>query len=120
MNTIQMIFVILLVVIALAALVWLLYVEKLPIVRKLALQVVVQMEAKYGSGTGLLKYAEVVTLLYPLLPKIVRTFITQQLLDDLIEEAVIIMKKSLGEKKIQDQASKFLPQMILSEIGDSG
>ena len=63
--------------------------------KKIVLALVIEAESKFGTGTGSVKYAYVLGLIYPKLPIAVRLFITEDTLDNFIEEAVIILKKEL-------------------------
>lgn len=63
--------------------------------KKIVLALVIEAETKFGTGTGPVKYAYVLGLIYPKLPIVVRLFITEDTLDNLIEEAVTILKNEL-------------------------
>ena len=66
-------------------------------VKKLILGLVVRAEKKLGSGTGELKYAEVVVELYERLPTILRWLFTEKDIDQFIEEAVAKLKDVLAK-----------------------
>lgn len=57
-------------------------------VRQAVLSLVVQAGKALGSGTGELKYVMVVENLYKILPPILKLLISQEELDNMIEEAV--------------------------------
>jgi len=104
MNTADIIITVVAAVLAVALVVWFVIVKKIPVARKIALALVIEAEAKYGSGTGDIKYAEVVGKLYSLLPGTLKIFISEKFIDTLIEDAVQFMKEKLGETKIQKAA----------------
>lgn len=75
----------------------------------LILSLVVEAEQKLGSGTGEYKFSEVVANLYVRLPMIVRLFISEKYIEDLIETNVKELKKFLEEGgNISDYQIKFL------------
>lgn len=57
-----------------------------------------EAEKLYGAGTGNIKFAEVLTKVYSMLPAIVKVFITYDTLAKWIEEAVAKMKERIDEK----------------------
>lgn len=61
-------------------------------VNQVILSLVVQAEKTLGSGTGDLKYVMVVENLYKILPPILKLLISQEELDNMIEEAVQALK----------------------------
>lgn len=101
MNTADIIITVVAAVLAVVLVVWFVVVKKIPVARKIALALVIEAEAKYGSGTGDIKYAEVVGKIYSLLPFTLKIFISEKFIDTLIEDAVQFMKEKLGEAKIQ-------------------
>lgn len=66
------------------------------IVRKIVLALVIQAEKALGSGTGEFKYAMVLGHVYQYVPAIIRVFLTEAQLDQLIEWAVQYMKERLA------------------------
>lgn len=64
-------------------------------VNEILFYLVIEAEAQFGGGTGVLKYAAVTTWLYERLPSIVKILFTSKQIDLLIENAVIRMKKYL-------------------------
>lgn len=60
--------------------------------RQILFYLVTEAEAQFGAGTGKLKYAAVATWLHDRLPAIARVILTTKQIDDLIEEAVEMMK----------------------------
>jgi len=104
MATADIIITVIALALAIALFVWFVVVKKIPVARKIALALVIEAEAKYGSGTGEIKYAEVVGKLYNLLPGTLKIFISEKFIDKLIEDAVQFMKEKLGEERIQKSA----------------
>lgn len=58
---------------------------------------VTEAERQYGSGTGQLKKAAVIAEIYTRLPAIIKIFITEQRLSELIEEALKYAKKTWAD-----------------------
>lgn len=52
-------------------------------------------EEKFGAGTGEIKYEWVLSHLYPVLPPVLKFFITENEIDDAIENAVDMMQEFL-------------------------
>lgn len=71
---------------------------KKQIIYKMLYALVNEAEKQYGAGTGSIKFAEVITKIYAMLPAIIKIFITYDTLEKWIEEAVVKMKKDLEEK----------------------
>lgn len=65
------------------------------------LSLVIKMEKLYGNGKGDIKYASVLGGIYPRLPFIVRLFIAEQELDNMIESAVVRMKTELEKETLR-------------------
>lgn len=92
--------VIILLVIAMVAL----YFGKRKEVYRVILALVEEAENKWTQGkTGELKYAYVIGKVYPLLPPIVRLFISEGFIDMVIEESVQYMKEML--KRAEERAA---------------
>lgn len=69
-------------------------------VKKLALELVtIAEDSIMGSGQGAKKKAQVFAALRGALPDWMKPFITDEVLDSVIEKAVSMMKKALAEKK---------------------
>ena len=68
-------------------------------VRQAVLSLVVQAEKALGSGTGDLKYVMVVENVYKILPPILKLLISQNELDNMIEDAVQYLKEYLEKGK---------------------
>lgn len=69
--------------------------DKKEFVRQVILSLVVQAEKALGSGTGELKYAMVVENVYKILPPILKLLISKKELDNMIEDAVQVLKAYL-------------------------
>lgn len=69
-------------------------------VKHLALELVtIAEDSIMGSGQGAKKKAQVFAALRGALPDCMKPFITDEVLDSVIEKAVSMMKKALSEKK---------------------
>lgn len=70
-------------------------------VKSLAYKLVCEAEERYKnlSGQGAKKKAEVFAALRSALPALLKIFITDEVLDSVIETAVGLMKKALAEKE---------------------
>lgn len=84
---------IILVILAVSSLVYGIYKKDYAIVRKQIFSLVTEAEQAYGSGTGILKLSTVVTALYPKLPKLFKTFVTEKKLVRIIEDVLAEAKK---------------------------
>lgn len=97
MNVIQFIMgnwdFILLIVLAALALIWAIFKGNKSVVMKMLVSLVTEAEKNFGSGTGTLKLASVVAAIYPKLPAIIKTFITDAMISKWVEEALIIAKE---------------------------
>lgn len=88
-----------LVVVAFVALIVILALRgKKEIIYKMLYTLVTEAEKQYGSGTGSIKFAEVMTKIYALLPSIIRVFITYDTLASWIEKALADAKKHWAEQ----------------------
>jgi hypothetical protein len=61
---------------------------KKQIIYKMLYALVTEAEKQYGSGTGSIKFAEVMTKIYSMLPTVIKIFITYDTLTKWIEEAL--------------------------------
>lgn len=66
---------------------------KQKIIYKMLYTLVTEAEKQYGSGTGSIKFAEVMTKIYSMLPTIIKVFITYDTLERWIETALEDAKK---------------------------
>lgn len=68
------------------------YKGKKELVKKIILSLVIHAENYWGSGTGKIKFAEVMALTYERLPWVIRFFITTDTITRWIEDAVVYIK----------------------------
>lgn len=61
---------------------------KKQIIYKMLYTLVTEAEKQYGAGTGSIKFAEVMTKIYSMLPMIIKIFITYDTLAKWIEDAL--------------------------------
>lgn len=71
---------------------------KKQIIYKMLYSLVTEAEKQYGSGTGSIKFAEVMTRIYSMLPTIIKIFITYDTLAKWIETALAEAKKHWAEQ----------------------
>ena len=90
---------ILLVLIAIGSLIYAIYKKDLSLVRQQLFSLVTEAEKEYGSGTGVLKLASVVAAIYPKLPKLLKLFITEKKLVQMIENVLTEAKKKWDSNK---------------------
>ncbi len=64
------------------------------VVMKMLYALVTEAEKNLGGGTGALKLASVIEAIYPKLPAVIKMFITDELLQKWVEEALKIAKES--------------------------
>lgn len=72
---------------------FLLYNGKRGVVNEIIYHVVTELERSYASGTGSLKLAAAVEMIYPKLPAVIRLFVTANRLKEWIEEGLAEAKK---------------------------
>ena len=90
---------ILLILAAVASLVYAIYKKDLSLVRQQLFSFVTEAEKEYGDGTGVLKLASVVTVIYPRLPKLFKTLVTETKLVSIIEDVLSEAKKKWESNK---------------------
>jgi hypothetical protein len=71
------------------------YYGKKELVKKIVLNLVIQAENFWGSGTGKIKFAQVMAQIYEKLPWIIRLFVTTNTVTRWIEEAVEYIKTEI-------------------------
>lgn len=71
---------------------------KKQIIYKMLYTLVTEAERQYGSGTGSIKFAEVMTKIYSMLPAIIKVFITYDTLEGWIERALADAKQHWKEQ----------------------
>lgn len=64
------------------------------VIMSMLYSLVTDAEKNFGTGTGSLKLAAVISEIYPKLPAIIKTFITEKTLKNWVEEALERAKKS--------------------------
>lgn len=84
---------ILLIIAAVAAVVFAIFKGNKSIVMRMLYALVTDAEQAFGAGTGSLKLAAVVDLIYPKLPAIIKTFISDEMLVKWVEEALAAAKE---------------------------
>lgn len=84
---------ILLIIAAVAAVVYAIFKGNKSIVMRMLYALVTDAEQAFGAGTGSLKLAAVVDLIYPKLPAIIKTFISDKTLVRWVEDALAAAKK---------------------------
>lgn len=82
-----------LVIVATAALVFAIFKGNKSVVMSMLFSLVTDAEKNFGSGTGALKLASVITEIYPKLPTVIKTFISAQTLQKWVEDALAMAKK---------------------------
>lgn len=82
-----------LVIVATAALVFSIFKGNKSVVMSMLFSLVTDAEKNFGSGTGALKLASVITEIYPKLPTVIKTFISAQTLQKWVEDALAMAKK---------------------------
>ena len=75
----------------------LLYMGQIGVVKKILLSLVIEAEQIYGSGTGKMKYNYVLGKAYSMIPSVVKLFVTEKTLDEMLEAAVVQLQVFLSE-----------------------
>lgn len=78
---------------------------KKQIIYKMLYTLVTEAEERYGAGTGAIKFAEVMTKIYSMLPAIIKVFVTYNTLSKWIEKALAEAKEHWAEKAGIDNES---------------
>lgn len=81
-----------LVIAAVAAIVVAVFKGNKSVVMNMLFKLVTEAEKDFGSGTGTLKLAAVITEIYPKLPAVIKAFVTADRLQKWVEEALSIAK----------------------------
>lgn len=84
----------LLIVAAVAALVFFVFKGNKSVVMKMLYALVTEAEKELGGGTGALKLAAVMAEIYPKLPAVIKMFITEETLVDWVEDALEAAKET--------------------------
>ena len=93
---------IIMIFILVALVIWLVYKGRKPQARKIILALVIEAERLFGAKTGCTKYNYVIGFVYPRLPFIIRTLISEKRLDNAIEFAVQHLKEELSKECIEN------------------
>lgn len=83
---------ILLVLAAVAAVVFAVFKGNKSVVMKMLYALVTEAEKNLGGGTGSLKLATVIETIYPKLPAVIKAFVTDAMLEKWVEEALAAAK----------------------------
>lgn len=84
-------------VIIIAALLVAWYFRKIPLVKQALYSLVCSAEKQWGSGTGELKYAAVISMFYSKMPFPIRMMFPQEVISKWIEQAVVKLKFELSD-----------------------
>lgn len=85
---------ILLIVAAVAAVVYFSFKGNKSVVMRMLYSLVTEAEREFGGGTGSLKLAAVISIVYPKLPAVIKLFITETTLVKWVEEALAAAKEA--------------------------
>ena len=88
---------ILLIVAAVAAVILAIFKGNKSVVMRMLYALVTEAETQFGAGTGSLKLAAVIDAIYPKLPVIIKTFITDETLVRWVEVALAAAKEAWAE-----------------------
>ena len=75
----------------------LIYMGQIGVVKKILLSLVIEAEQIYGSGTGKMKYNYVLGKAYSMIPSVVKLFVTEKTLDEMLEIAVDYLQELIIE-----------------------
>lgn len=85
---------ILLIVAAVAAVVYSAYKGNKSVIMKMLYALVTEAEKEYGGGTGSLKLATVIAQIYPNLPAFLKLFVTEETITKWVEDALVVAKEA--------------------------
>lgn len=88
-----------------------------PIIKQVILGLVIKAEKYLGSGTGELKKATVISLIYSKVPLGLRWMFTEKDLSNIIEWAVVVLKDSLKDGSVN--LSGYDDEVYLQSISNS-
>ena len=97
---------ILLIIAAVAAVVYAIFKGNKSVVMRMLYALVTDAEQAFGAGTGSLKLAAVVDAIYPKLPAIVKTFVSDKMLVKWVEEALAAAKEAWAKNTALLEAYK--------------
>lgn len=107
MNLIGILILILIALVIAAAVAALAFDGNKSIVMKMLYALVTEAEKEFGGGTGSLKLASVMTEIYPKIPAIIKIFLSDKMLANWIEEALVRAKEDWHEN---DKISEYIVQ----------
>ena len=77
------------------------YMGQIEVVKKILLSLVIEAEQIYGSGTGKMKYNYVLGKAYSMIPSVLKLFVTEQTISEMLEAAVdrlqVFLSKTIEE-----------------------
>ena len=82
-------------------------------IKQFLLYLVIKAEKEFGGSTGALKFSAVASWIYEKLPSVARIFVSSADIEDLIEDAVILMKEYLAEN---ESAKAIVEQTQIVEV----
>lgn len=88
---------ILLIIAAVAAVVVAIFKGNKSVVMRMLYALVTDAEQAFGAGTGSLKLAAVIDVIYPKLPGIIKAFISDDMLERWVEEALAAAKEAWAD-----------------------
>lgn len=100
---------ILLIIAAVAAVVYAIFKRNKSIVMRMLYALVTEAEQALGAGTGSLKLAAVVDIIYPKLPAVVKAFISDEILVRWVEDALAAAKEAWKKNPALLEAYKEKP-----------
>lgn len=90
---------ILLIALAVAAMAFAVFKGNKSVVMSMLEALVTEAEKQYGGGTGPLKLASVIDIIYPKLPTIIKMFITDKRLKKWVDDALVIAKEKWAQNE---------------------
>jgi hypothetical protein len=73
------------------------YMGQVEVVKKILLSLVIEAEQIYGSGAGKMKYNYVLGKAYSMIPSVVKLFVTEKTLDEMLEASVDYLQAFLTD-----------------------
>lgn len=110
---------ILLVIVAVVAVVFAIFKGNKSVVMRMLYALVTDAEQAFGGGTGSLKLAAVVDIIYPKLPAIIKAFISDEILVRWVEEALVAAKEAWAKNPALLEAYKEPPDKEVQTVAVS-
>ncbi len=107
---------ILLIVAAVAAIVFAIFKGNKSVVMKMLYSLVTEAEQIYGAGTGSLKLAAVIDAIYPKLPAVIKTFVSDKTIVKWVEEALEAAKDAWQKN---DAIADYIKKPVEEAAGDA-